>query len=247
MIKESEIMRQKVRKCLLLFSFLAFPITIWYFSPYLIINAAMEHIVNGSFIVFCLMLILSMFFGRAWCGYLCPAGGLAMRVKDDPAKQKKRDKIKYVIWTLWIIAVIVSFICGKNEVTIDPFYMTDHGISVSGISNYVIYYGVILLLVIPAIIHGRRAACHYICWMAPFMVIGSTVGRWLHLPQLHIEVETGTCVGCGRCNKACSMGLDVRQMVENNCISKCTECIQCGACVDECPKKVLKYKWKWGR
>ena len=36
-------MRQKVRKCLLLISFLAFPITIWYFSPYLIINAAMEH------------------------------------------------------------------------------------------------------------------------------------------------------------------------------------------------------------
>ena len=62
----------------------------------------MEHIVNGSFIVFCLMLILSMFLGRAWCGYLCPAGGLqecAMRVKDDPAKQGKRDKIKYVIWT----------------------------------------------------------------------------------------------------------------------------------------------------
>lgn len=38
----------------------------------------------------------------AWCGHLCPAGGLqecAMRVKDDPAKQGKRDKIKYVIWT----------------------------------------------------------------------------------------------------------------------------------------------------
>lgn len=49
-----EFMRQKVRKCLLLISFLAFPITIWYFSPYLIINAAMEHIINGSFVVFCL-------------------------------------------------------------------------------------------------------------------------------------------------------------------------------------------------
>lgn len=109
-------MRQKVRKCLLLISFLAFPITIWYFSPYLIINAAMEHIINGSFIVFCLMLILSMFLGRVWCGYLCLAGGLqecAMRVKDDPA--------------------------------INPFYTTDHGISVSSIYNYVIYYGVFIL------------------------------------------------------------------------------------------------------
>ncbi|MBP5159661.1 MAG: 4Fe-4S binding protein [Lachnospiraceae bacterium] len=241
-------MRQKIRKALLLFSFLAFPITIWYFSPYLIINAAMEHIVNGSFIVFCLMFLFSMFFGRVWCGYLCPAGGLqecAMRVNERPAKHGKREKIKYVIWTVWIAGVIVSFVCGKGGVTINPFYMTDHGISVSSIYNYVIYYGVILLLVFPAIIHGRRAACHYICWMAPFMVIGSTVGRWLHIPRLHIEPDKERCIGCGKCNKACAMGLDVKQMVENNSISKCTECIQCGACVDECPKKVLKYKWTW--
>ena len=240
-------MRQKVRKCLLLISFLAFPITIWYFSPYLIINAAMEHIINGSFIVFVLMFVLSMFLGRVWCGYFCPAGGLqdcAQRINDSPAKQGKRDKIKYVIWTIWIIAVVVTFILGKNDVTINPFFMTDHGISVSSIYNYVIYYGIIGLLVMPPLIHGRRATCHYICWMAPFMVIGSTVGRWLHLPQLHIEVETDKCIGCGRCNKSCPMGLDVRQMVSEGVYAKCTECIQCGACIDECPKKILHYRWK---
>jgi polyferredoxin len=240
-------MRQKIRKTMLLISFLLFPVTIWYFSPYLIILAATEHIINGSFIVFVLMFVLSMFLGRVWCGYLCPAGGLqdcAQRINDSPAKQGKRDKIKYVIWTIWIIAVVVTFILGKNDVTINPFFMTDHGISVSSIYNYVIYYGIIGLLVMPPLIHGRRATCHYICWMAPFMVIGSTVGRWLHLPQLHIEVETDKCIGCGKCNKSCPMGLDVRQMVSEGVNSKCTECIQCGACIDECPKKVLHYRWK---
>ena len=82
-------------------------------------------------------------------------------------------------------------------------------------------------------------------WMAPFMVIGSTVGRWLHLPQLHIEADNNDCISCGRCNKACPMGLDVKKMVAEGCNSKCTECIQCGACVDECPKKVLRYKMTW--
>ena len=240
--------RQTIRKTLLLISFLLFPITIWYFSPYLIIQAASEHIINGSFIVFVLMLVLSMFFGRAWCGYLCPAGGLqecAMRIKDTPAAQGKRDKIKYVIWVIWIAAVIVTFILGKNDVTVNPFYMTDHGISVSGIYNYVIYYGVILLLVVPPLVHGKRATCHYICWMAPFMVIGSSIGKFLHLPQLHVEADKSKCVSCGMCSKACPMGLDVKKMVEEGTGPKCTECIQCGACVDECPKKVLKYKMLW--
>ena len=243
-------MRQKIRKTMLLISFLMFPITIFYFSPYLIIEAASEHIMNGSFIVFALMLILSMFFGRAWCGYLCPAGGLqecVLRIKDTPAKQGWRNNIKYVIWIVWMIAIIVTFILGKNGVTINFFYQTDHGISLSGINNYVVYYGVILILVVPSLIHGKRATCHYICWMAPFMVIGSTIGRWLHLPQLHIEADKTDCISCGKCNKACPMGLDVKKMVAEGVNGKCTECIECGACVDECPKKVLKYKLIWRR
>ena len=241
-------MRQKVRKTILIISFLLFPVTIWYFSPYLIIQAVSEHIMNGSFIVFVSMFVFSMFLGRVWCGYLCPAGGLQECLSagnPNSAKQGWRNKIKYVIWIIWMIAIIVTFILGKNGITVDPFYMTDHGISITSIYNYVIYYGVILLLVLPALIHGRRATCHYICWMAPFMVIGSSIGRLLHVPQLHIEADKEKCVECGKCSKSCPMGLDVKTMISEGKNDKCTECIQCGACVDTCPKKVLKYKMTW--
>ncbi|MBO7703733.1 MAG: 4Fe-4S binding protein [Solobacterium sp.] len=238
-------MRQKIRRTIIFISFLLFPVTIWYFSPYLIIQAASEHIMNGSFIVFMTMLVGSMFLGRAWCGWLCPAGGLQeclFRINENPAKQGWRNKIKYVIWAVWISAVIVTFVLGKQDVTVNFFYMTDHGISVSEIYDYVIYYGVLFILVLPGLIHGRRAACHYICWMAPFMVIGSSIGRFLHLPQLHIEAEKEQCISCGRCSKVCPMGLDVKELTAKGLNGTCTECIQCGACVDECPKQVLRYR-----
>lgn len=240
--------RQTIRRTLILISFLLFPVIIWYFSPYLIIQAASEHIINGSFIVFCSMLVLSTFMGRAWCGYLCPAGGLqecVMRIKDEPAKQGWRDRIKYVIWIIWIVAVVVTFILGKNDVSVNFFYMTDHGVSVTEIYNYVIYYGVIMILVVPAIVHGRRAACHYICWMAPFMVIGSKIGQFLHIPQLHVEADKSKCISCKKCNKACPMGLDVEGMVQKQVNGRCLECIQCGACVDACPKGTLSYRFVW--
>ena len=86
-------MRQKVRRALLLVSLILFPITIYYFSPYLIIMGASEHVINGSFIVFTIMFIASMFLGRVWCGWLCPAGGLqecVARINNKPPKQGKR-------------------------------------------------------------------------------------------------------------------------------------------------------------
>lgn len=122
------------------------------------------------------------------------------------------------------------------------FYMADHYVSVAQIYDYVIYYGVLLILALPALIHGRRGACHYLCRMASFMAIGSGVGRLPRLPQFHIEADRERCVSCGKCRQACPMGLYVRAMTQEGKNEKRAGCIQCGACMDECPQKALKYR-----
>ncbi|MCQ2572885.1 MAG: 4Fe-4S dicluster domain-containing protein [Treponema sp.] len=234
---------QKLRKLTLIFSMLLFPITIWYFSPYLIIQAAMEHVINGSFIVFTLMFIFGMFFGRLWCGFLCPTGGMSecfCEFSDKSPKQGWRNFIKYGIWIIWISGIIICHIMGKGEYKINPFYMTDHGISISSIYNYVIYYGIVILFLIPAVIHGKRANCHYICWMAPFMILGYQFGKLIHIPQLKIKAKKSNCTGCGRCSKKCPMALDVKKISQNGFI-KSSECINCGVCISECQNNVLKY------
>ena len=238
--------RKNVRKLLLIISMLLFPITIWYFSPYLIIQGAMEGIITGSFIVFVCMLIGSVFFGRLFCSYLCPMGGLQeclQQVNAKAAKQGRRDYIKYGIWVMWIIAIVLCFVFRKQEITIDFFYMTNHGISISEIYSYVIYYGVIVLVLIPAVVCGKRSFCHYICWMAPFMAIGTKVREVLHLPGLHIASQKDKCISCKKCNQSCPMGLNVVELIEKE-KGFGTECIQCGACVDNCPKKALSYQVK---
>lgn len=239
--------RQHIRRLILFISLLLFPVTMWYFSPAIIIMGMAQHVLSGSFFVFMLMLILSAFMGRSFCGYICPAGGLqecAANVNGKPAKQGKRRAFKFVIWAVWISAVTASFILGKGTVKADVFFMTDHGVSVADIYNYIIYYAVILLLLVPALIHGRRASCHYICWMAPFMIIGEKIGQALHVPQLHVTAANGRCISCKKCKSVCPMGLQVEQMVKEKNHCQCADCIQCGACVDSCPKKVLSYSWK---
>ena len=236
--------RQNFRKLILIISMLLFPITIWYMSPYLIIQGAMEGIVTGSFIVFLLMLFGSVFLGRFFCGWICPMGGMQeclTSVNDKKPKQGWKNNIKYIIWIVWISAVILCFIFRKHTIKIDFFYMTDHGISITEIYNYVIYYGVVFLILILTVLFGKRVFCHYFCWMAPFMVIGTKIRKMLHLPGLHISAEKNKCIPCKKCNNVCQMGLNVVELV-NKKSDFGNECIQCGACVDNCPKKALSYK-----
>lgn len=68
--------RQRIRKLLLIASLILFPITLYYSSLALIINAGLNGIINGSFFVFALMFLMSIPFGTLFCPYLCPAGGL---------------------------------------------------------------------------------------------------------------------------------------------------------------------------
>lgn len=238
--------RQKFRKLLLLISLLLFPVTLYYFSPVLIIGAGLEGIINGSFIVFTAMLVLSVFFGRLFCGYICPGGGIqecAFEVNDKAPKQGWRNNIKYVIWILWIAVVIICYINRKRSLTVNFFWQTEYGISVSEIYIYAVYYGIVLLIILPALLFGKRIFCHYFCWMAPFMVIGSRIGKILRIPQLHISAKSEKCTSCGKCSKVCPMSLDVKNIVESGKIND-DECILCGMCADKCPKKVLNYSMK---
>jgi polyferredoxin len=238
--------RQNIRKLLLVISLLLFPVTLYYFSPALILNAGLNGIINGSFIIFALLLICSILFGRIFCSYICPAGGIqeiSFLINTKPPKQKWRNYIKYGIWILWI-GFVIYFYCKGGIVKIDFFYETENGISVSNKYAYIIYYGIILLIFLPSVIFGKRIFCHYFCWMAPFMVIGIKIRNILHIPGLHIISKKESCISCKRCNTVCPMTLNVEQMAQKNNFNN-LECIQCGECIDICPQKTLKYGMKY--
>jgi len=238
--------RQRIRKALILGTFLIFPIIIFYFSPYIIVMGAIQGVIAGSFIMFSLFFIISLFLGRALCGYICPVGGLQeclMLVNDKKSKGGKRNLIKYYIWAPWVIAIVILFIFAGGVSGVDFFFFISKGVSLSEPYSYFIYYGILLLVIIPALTMGKRAFCHCLCWMAPFMVIGSKISDWLKLPKLHLRPNKNDCTGCKICTKKCPMSLDVQEMVKTENM-KNSECILCGECVDACPKKAISYSFR---
>lgn len=238
--------RQNIRKILLIVSFLFFPITIYYFSPYLIILGAADGIVTGSFIMFTALFLLSLFFGRAFCGFVCATGGLQeclTLASNKKTKGGKLNLIKYCIWVPWFGSIVFLFLRAGGFLKADFLFMTENGISVAEPFAYIIYYGVVLFIVILALTSGKRAFCHYVCWMSPFMVIGAKTADCFKIPRLRLEPDKTKCTGCGRCSEKCPMSLDVSTMVENESMQN-SECILCGECIDICTKKAVRYTFK---
>lgn len=223
--------------------FFTFPITIAWMSPAMPIIYGFSGIVAGATIMFLLHFLIALFMGRAFCGFVCPGGGLSeclMRMNDKSTKNSKLRAIKYVVWALLVIATIVSFVWAGGISEVDFFAGLEDGwIFLLAPYRYVIYFGVLFGALAFSFL-GKRSFCQYVCWIAPFMIIGTKVSDRLTLPRLRLKANAGSCIGCRQCSKKCPMSLDVQTMVETANM-KNAECILCGECIDICPKKSISY------
>jgi len=125
-------------------------------------------------------------------------------------------------------------------------WRTQNGISVSDTHSLIIYLLIILIFVVLSATVGRRAGCHALCWMAPFMVIGRRIRNVLAWPSLRLGTEKENCIQCGSCTKACQMSIEVMDLVQIDKIET-QDCILCGSCIDACQKKVIRFAFSSGK
>jgi ferredoxin-type protein NapH len=236
--------RQKIRKGLILFSFFLFPAIFYYLSPFLILQASSKGIVNGSFVLFVLMFISALFLGRGYCGWLCPGAGCQEAIFDARDKKVLRGNfIKWLIWVPWISSIVLLAIKSDGYRKIDFFYQTTHGFSIGNVQGLITYFIVLLLLIVlPAFLIGKRSFCHHLCWMAPFMIIGRKIRNYCKWPSLQLLSNPELCKHCHTCSRNCPMSLQVEEMVRHNRMEN-SECILCGTCVDGCKEGAIRYDW----
>lgn len=209
------------------------------FSPVIIVFASQKGIINASFIAFLVISVLSLFFGRAYCSWFCPGCGvqeiMSLFVKRK-AKTNNAIYIKYVIFTLWIGLIIIGYI-SSGIYRVDLSYgMTDISFS----RKIIFTIGAIIIIAPVTAVFGRFASCKYICWQAPFMIIGTKVRDYFHLRGLRLKAQKTGCTGCNLCTIKCPMNIDVMAHVKNGKMSD-DECILCRKCIDNCKCKVIKF------
>lgn len=240
--KTQTIMYQKIRKPIVISTAILFHLLLifhLFFSPVIIVMASYRGIINASFIAFVLMFILSLFFGRAYCSWFCPGCGVQEIISLFVKRKSKNTKalyIKYFIFVVWIGAIITGYVInGIHQVDV-TYGMTDITIE----RKIIMTLGAIMIIVPLTAVFGQFASCKYICWQAPFMIIGSKIRDYFKLRGLRLKAEPEKCISCKVCNLKCPMNIEVMENVKNNHLTH-TECLLCGNCIDHCKHKVIKF------
>jgi ferredoxin-type protein NapH len=165
---------------------------------------------------------------------------------------RKFDWIKWGIWFPWLGLIAALTVRAGGYHQLDPFYQFPGGVTMaipwdgSGPPWYMIYYIILILFFGLAVAFGRRAGCHTVCWMAPFMILGRRLRNFGKWPALRLQAEPAQCSDCLTCTRNCPMSLDVHEMVKTANMEN-AECILCGNCADNCTKKAIHFSFSAGK
>ncbi len=235
-----------IRRGVQLFSLLLFPATFYYLSPVISLMGAQAGIVTGSIVVFAILFLTAPFTGRLFCSWLCPGGAIgdvAAVARPRAVRQRRLQWGKYVIWLPWFSGLLALLLGAGGVHAVEPGYATVAGMSVTDVHALIAYLLVAVVFFGLAVAVGRRAPCHTICWIAPFMVFGRALGRNMGIPGVRLVSNREGCVACGRCTAVCPMSLPVETMVSADRIEH-HDCILCGECADRCPTNCIRLGWE---
>lgn len=173
-----------------------------------------------------LSIILATFFGRFYCGWICPINTLIRPVnfikrklgigKKEVPKVFKSEKIRWIGFGLFLIGLgytIYTIKLGKKF----PLPLI------------IIPLGLLTTLFI-----NEKTWHRYLC---PWGVLFSLTGRFSKF-----KLEPKKCTVCSLCKRNCPA--DAIYMDESSAVIDSTHCLLCFECQEKCPINAIKYTVK---
>ncbi|MDR0448709.1 MAG: 4Fe-4S binding protein [Treponema sp.] len=196
----------------------------------------LQRLFSGTMTLFFFMLVFAFLFGRAFCGNICPFGGLQEFI-GKITKRKLKVPAQTDITLRFFKYIVLVFVTGMAWITAslwispyDPYAAFAHIWAGRSLFNETGPGFIILIIVLAASMVIDRFFCKYLC------PAGALYGIMAKISPAKIKRSACTscnCQTCGQCSKTCPMNIDV----SNTELVKSAECIMCGQCITACPSQ----------
>ena len=199
---------------------------------------------------FCLLLIVvSLWFGPLFCGWLCPAGAfseylsrlLPDKYKINWAQLVPLVPLRYGFFLGFLGSIILGLgipcsYCNYYALEIFVGYLHTGQLLNSSLSLLMTF--VVSNIFLGLFTKGGRGYCNLLCPVG-------TMCSLMHVPgqlvpgAFGMQVDKKLCVGCGLCSKKCPM--QAVSITQGKAQIIRHHCIVCGQCRKACPRKAIAY------
>ena len=169
--------------------------------------------------------------GRVWCGWGC---WTFMVLDALPWKRPAAAGPSRFGWVRYVhFAISLSLVTGLFFLF--GVYPGDEWETSTAhlwfVGGNLLYYGTAIGLAVT--LRDNRAFCKALCPVAVLLKLSARPSL------LKVGTSQESCSGCGDCNTACPMSIDVRAYSQQGERVKCSECTLCQRCVAACPQQAL--------
>ncbi|MDP7027439.1 MAG: 4Fe-4S binding protein [Candidatus Marinimicrobia bacterium] len=201
-------------------------------------------IINAGAILVILAFVITLIFGRFFCGWACHFGAvqelswwLLKKMGITPTT------LNSSLVTIFPLFILLNFYLAPNlaHALSSPW----EGVSISlgmpeiwaFLPGFVI--GTLTFLVDGFLIVyflGRKGFCRFLCPWGAFLKLPNSLAMF--------KVRNiGGCQNCGNCTSECPIGIDVSYEINNYGKVTNTNCTSCLVCTEGCPSSAISYKW----
>lgn len=171
------------------------------------------------------VVILTLFLGRVFCGWICPLGGV---LAQFPIRCN-RLKISHYLYKnryIWLVFILMLLLSSNLPLFLTPFHFLTEELTRLWQGKVPWLLASILLV---AILFFPRFWCVYIC---PTGMLLAALSRWRFF-----RLTTGeNCIDCGICEKVCrSQAVNAKEHMVTE------DCMLCGRCWQACPTGAVKW------